>query len=307
VSRLTRLCHKVCITLLLTIGSAGVWSEEPEAAQQPMMVAGGGDTPIAVYEYGNPDGAEILLVHGYSQSHLSWAEQYHSPELQGFRMVVVDLRGHGASGKPVAAENYNNSDLWADDINAVIAAKNMKRPTIVGWSYGGLVITDYLYKYGQETLGGIVFVGAVTQLGTDVGNTQLGPAAEYIVKMMDPRQEVNIPATVAFLEACTYADLAREPFQEALAYNMAVSPQTRQAMLARVVDGDQALASIVIPVLIVQGENDVVVLPASARYIAERVSHAKESYYAKTGHNPFLEQAPRFNSELAQFVQGINR
>lgn len=306
-SRLTRVLHKVCIALLLSIGSAGMWSAEPKTAQYPMMVSGGGDTPIAVYEYGNPDGAEILLVHGYSQSHLSWAKQYGSPQLQGFRMVVIDLRGHGASGKPVAAENYTSSGLWADDISAVIAAKNMKRPTIVGWSYGGLVITDYLYKYGQETLGGIVFVGAVTQLGTDVGNTQLGPAGEYIAEMMDPRQEVNIPATVAFLKACTYEDLAREPFQEALAYNMVVSPQTRQAMLARVVEGDQALAGIVIPVLIVQGENDVVVLPASARYIAERVSHAEESYYAKTGHSPFLEQAPRFNSELAKFVQGISR
>jgi pimeloyl-ACP methyl ester carboxylesterase len=284
-----------------------VLSEEPEAAQHPMMVPGGGDTPIAVYEYGNPGGAEILMVHGFSQSHLAWVKQYESPDLQDFRMVVVDLRGHGASGKPLAAENYNNSEMWAEDINAVIAAKNMKSPTIVGWSYGGLVITDYLYKYGQETLGGIVFVGAATQLGSDVGDTHLGPAATYLAEMMDPRQEVNIPATVAFLEACTYADLARESFQEALAYNMAVSPQTREAMLGRVVEGDQALESISIPVLIVQGENDVVVLPVAAGHIADKVSHAEQSYYAKIGHSPFLEQAPRFNSELAKFVLGVNQ
>ena len=88
----------------------------PEEVQYPKMVPGGGGTNIAVYEYGDPEGAGILLVHGFSQSHLAWTKQYQSPELQQFRIVVMDLRGHGASGKPADAENYASSGVWADDI-----------------------------------------------------------------------------------------------------------------------------------------------------------------------------------------------
>ena len=46
--------------------------------QMPAMVTGGDGTQIAVYEYGAPDGIELLLVHGFSQSHLAWSRQYES-------------------------------------------------------------------------------------------------------------------------------------------------------------------------------------------------------------------------------------
>jgi non-heme chloroperoxidase len=278
----------------------------PAETQHPLMVPGGGNTNIAVYEYGNPQGAEVLLVHGYSQSHLAWAMQYEAQELQKFRIVVIDLRGHGASGKPADAENYNDSEMWADDINAVMTVTNLKNPTLVGWSYGGLVITDYLYKYGQDKLAGIVFVGAATQLGTEVGDTHLGPGAEHLAGMMDQRQEINIPATLRFLRACTDAELPVEVFQEVLAYNMVVAPETREAMLSRDIDGDKALQCIIVPVLIVHGETDAVVLPAACHYIAEKVGHAKQSWYPETGHSPFMEQPARFNSDLVGFMQGIN-
>jgi non-heme chloroperoxidase len=280
--------------------------ENPVETQHPLMVPGGGNTNIAVYEYGNPEGAEILLVHGYSQSHLAWAMQYEAKELQKFRIVVIDLRGHGASGKPADAENYNDTQMWADDINAVIAAKNLTKPALVGWSYGGVVITDYLHKYGQDKLAGIVFVGAATQLGTEIGETHLGSGAEHLAGMMDQRQEINIPATLKFLRACTDAELPGDVFQEVLAYNMMVAPETREAMLGRDIDGDKALQCIEVPVLIIHGETDAVVLPAAGHYIAEKVGHAKQSWYAETGHSPFMEQPARFNSDLVDFMQGIN-
>jgi non-heme chloroperoxidase len=62
-------------------------------------------------------------------------------------MVAIDLRGHCASEKPTNAESYNNSKVWADDINAVIKAKNLKKPIIVGWSYGGFIISDYVGQH----------------------------------------------------------------------------------------------------------------------------------------------------------------
>ncbi|MEM8561387.1 MAG: alpha/beta hydrolase [Pseudomonadota bacterium] len=299
---LTWIARVICVSVLF--GCGGIWAAD--GVQHPTMVAGGEGTAIAVYEFGNPKGDEILLVHGFSQSHLSWASQYEAPELQGYRMVVIDLRGHGSSARPQAAASYNNSDVWADDVHAVISAKNMELPVIVGWSYGGFVISDYVRKYGDHNLGGVVFVGAATQLGTDAAGGHLGPAGEWFPRMMDPRQEVNIAGTRGFLEACIEGEWPQEDFVEALAFNMMVSPAVRVAMLSRVIDGDDALAAISKPALLIHGEEDEVVLPASSHYIAERVPHAKQSYYPDTGHNPFYEEPARFNQELAAFVNGIN-
>lgn len=289
-------------TIFLVFTCLSASSQETSEPQKPMLVAGSGGTKIAVYEYGDPTGPEILLVHGFSQSHLSWGKQYKSPMMQKFRIVAIDLRGHGASEKPTNAESYNNSKVWADDISAVIKAKNLKKPVIAGWSYGGFIISDYVREYGDTNLGGIVFVGAATQMGTEDAKTHYGPGMKPLIGMLDPRQEINIPSTVEFIKTTTVSALPADEFQEALAYNMAVSPEVRLAMVSRKIDGNDALAKIKVPVLIVHGEKDPIVFLASADYIADKVQHAKKSYYPNAAHNPFMEDPERFNRELAEMA-----
>ena len=55
---------------------------------------------ISVQEWGNPNGKEIVFIHGFMQSHLSWTKQVRDPELaRQFRMISYDFRGHGGSDK----------------------------------------------------------------------------------------------------------------------------------------------------------------------------------------------------------------
>jgi len=289
----------IILALLICLPTASQEAQEP---QEPVLVAGGGGTEIAVYEYGDPAGPSILLIHGLSQSHLSWSKQYKSPALQKFRIVVIDLRGHGASEKPTKPENYDNSSVWADDIDAVIKAKNLRRPVVAAWSYAGVIITDYVRKYGDSNLAGIVFVGARVQIGMPGSRSHAGPDSRLIDGMFDTRLEINIPSTVAFIRACTVSPLTPEEFQEALAYNMAVSPEVRGGMVSHKIDGSDALAKLKVPVLIVQGERDRLVSVAAADFIAETVKHAKKSYYPNAGHSTFMEDPGRFNKELAEMA-----
>ena len=46
---------------VLTTSCVPGWAQDKSEAQKPMMVAGGGGTKIAMYEYGDPNGPEILL------------------------------------------------------------------------------------------------------------------------------------------------------------------------------------------------------------------------------------------------------
>ncbi|NCW57263.1 MAG: alpha/beta fold hydrolase, partial [Gammaproteobacteria bacterium] len=68
-------------------------------------IAGSDGTPLNVVETGNAAGPAVVLLHGFSQSYLSFALQLHDPELnKRFRLIAIDLRGHGGSGKPWARE-----------------------------------------------------------------------------------------------------------------------------------------------------------------------------------------------------------
>ena len=44
---------------------------------------------------------------------------------------------------------YQGGRVWADDLAAVMAAKRLGRPVLVGWSMGGRVIRQYLMVYGD--------------------------------------------------------------------------------------------------------------------------------------------------------------
>ncbi|MGZ3411387.1 MAG: alpha/beta fold hydrolase, partial [Xanthobacteraceae bacterium] len=115
---------------------------------------------IAVQEWGNPQGREILFIHGFNQCHLSWSRQFRDPALaEKFRMVTFDLRGHGSSGKPVNRDAYLADKLWGDDVATVIETTGLKGPVVVGWSYGGRVISDYLRNHGTAGVAAINYVG----------------------------------------------------------------------------------------------------------------------------------------------------
>src|SRR5262245_705014 len=132
---------------------------------QSHTIEGGGGVSLHVVETGNPKGRPILFIHGFSQCWLSWSRQLDSDLADDYRLVALDMRGHGLSDKPRDA--YGDSKLWADDVNAVIRSLRLDHPILSGWSYGPLVILDYIRHYGEKDIGGIHFVGAVTGLGTE--------------------------------------------------------------------------------------------------------------------------------------------
>ena len=82
-------------------------------------------TRLAVYEWGDPAGPEVVLIHGFAQSHLCFAPQFGATLVRHCRVVAFDMRGHGASAQPADPSAYQGSRVWADDIAAVLAAKRL--------------------------------------------------------------------------------------------------------------------------------------------------------------------------------------
>ncbi|HEY7269792.1 MAG TPA: alpha/beta hydrolase, partial [Dehalococcoidia bacterium] len=114
---------------------------------QSHMVRGGGGVQLHVAETGVATGRPILFIHGFSQSHLTWRLQMASDLGESYRLLAMDLRGHGLSEQP--ASGYADPRLWAADVAGVIAQLHLEKPVLVGWSYGGFIIGDYLEEFGE--------------------------------------------------------------------------------------------------------------------------------------------------------------
>ena len=139
-------------------------------------IQGGGGLPLSVHETGNREGHPILFLHGLMQCGLSWAQQMDSALARDFRLITVDMRGHGLSGRAETHAAYQDPKLFADDVAAVIADLGLDKPVLVGASYAGLVINDYLTHYGDAALGGINYVATTVHFGNDKATAQLGDA-----------------------------------------------------------------------------------------------------------------------------------
>ena len=127
-------------------------------------LTGGGGVRLHVVDTGGP-GRALLFIHGFSQSWLAWSRQLSSDLANDYRLVAFDLRGHGESDKP--REAYSDGRLWAEDVNAVIQELRLEQPVLCGWSYGSLVILDYIRQYGEGAIGGIAIVDGLTKLGSN--------------------------------------------------------------------------------------------------------------------------------------------
>jgi pimeloyl-ACP methyl ester carboxylesterase len=271
---------------------------------QTHTVTGGGGIRLHVDETGNSAGRSILFLHGFSQCRLAWTKQLTSDLMQEFRLVTLDLRGHGLSEKPRSA--YGDSHLWADDLQAVITTLRLQQPVLVGWSYGGVIICDYLRDYGQDGIGGINLVGAVTKLGSDDALALIGSEVLALAQgLFSNDVEESVPALQAFIRLCLAGEPTPADLYLFLGYNAVVPPYVRQGLFARTLHNDDLLPRIERPVLITHGEADRVVHPEAARQHAAAMQHAQVSWYPHVGHAPFWEDAPRFNRELRAFVRSL--
>jgi pimeloyl-ACP methyl ester carboxylesterase len=246
-----------------------------------------------------------LFIHGWSQSHLCWVRQVESDLDDEFRLIALDLRGHGMSAAPLDTGSYAG-DAWALDVAAVLEALSLHRPILIGWSYGGYVICDYLRKFGDRNVGGINFVAAGVVLGPKAFGSLIGPGfLENAPGLCAADLPTNIAAARRFLRTCLPNGTA-EDFESALAATMVVSPQVRAALIARDLDFASVLEAVAVPVLVSHSRADEVVLTAMSETILECCKTASASWFEGIGHAPFLEAPARFNAELAAFARSAH-
>jgi non-heme chloroperoxidase len=268
------------------------------------IVEGGGRVKLHVRDWGDPDAPAILFIHGWSQHHLCWSKQVDSSLAESFHFVAMDIRGHGQSDAPLEAASYTTGALWADDIASVITSLGLAAPLLVGWSYGALIIGDYLRKYGEASIAGVSLVAPAVGIGPAWFGPFIGPGfLDHAPAACSEDQAVALPAIQAFLHVCLVQPVTAREFELAIGWNMLVHPKVRANLLAREEDFRPEYARLNKPLMVSYGGADTVVLPAMAQAIKAAAPACSLSEYPNVGHAPFLEDAARFNSELAQFAQ----
>jgi pimeloyl-ACP methyl ester carboxylesterase len=98
-------------------------------------------------------GPPLVFLHGGWQNSEAWQAQV-DRFADEYRVVTVDLRGHGQTGATDAGQY--SIDLFVDDLERLLSHLGIDRPLLIGVSIGGMVLQSYLDKHPSGARGAVI-------------------------------------------------------------------------------------------------------------------------------------------------------
>jgi len=128
--------------------------------------------PIHALTFGTPGTRGLVFVHG-GGAHAHWWTHVAATFAEEFRVVCIDLSGHGDSGH----RSSYSLEQWTDEVMAVAAAGDIAGPpVVVGHSMGGFVTIGTAARHGAAVSGAIVCDSPVTEPDPEIASYRLKEA-----------------------------------------------------------------------------------------------------------------------------------
>lgn len=104
---------------------------------------------IRAVERGDSASPPVVLIPGWGCSIYTFNRNMPALADAGFRVIAVDLKGHGLSDKPLASDEYTIESL-VEHLRDILDALDLDRPALVGHSLGGSLIYHFASRYPER-------------------------------------------------------------------------------------------------------------------------------------------------------------
>ncbi|KAB2917791.1 MAG: alpha/beta fold hydrolase [Hyphomicrobiaceae bacterium] len=239
---------------------------------------------------GAEKGPVVCFTHSLASDSGMWAEQLPPLLAAGYRVLRLDMRGHGGSD-PVAGD-YTMAAL-ADDVAAALDFLGISRVHLVGLSIGGMLGQAFAVAHGQRLLSAML---CDTAPQTPPGAQEAWAPRIAAVKNANALAPLADPTMERWF---TDAFKPRNPgrWKQIHATIAATSPAGYLGCAAAILDFDfvPRLPSLKVPTLVVCGADDQGTPPAGNKRIAELVPGGRYQEIANARHFPNVEHPDVFN------------
>jgi pimeloyl-ACP methyl ester carboxylesterase len=266
-------------------------------AQKRFVALPNGET-LAYVALGNPAGQPVVLIHGYTDNARDWVPliPYLAPQL---RLIVVDNRGHGASGKPDCC--YTRFD-FAYDIKLLLDALGVQQADIVGHSLGSIIAQTFA-EFWPERTRRVVLISSTA--GPPPGAPPKKPAFDYVAAIRALKEPIDPDSEfmIAWWSSPTPVDpdFIRRQRRDAAAIPLRVwIAILDQGILG--VDLRQTLPRLTAPTLLLWGSKDPIMQEEDRQGLREALPQAQVKVFEGLGHNPFWEDPAAVAAAINPFI-----
>jgi len=238
-------------------------------------------------------GPAIVLIPGWTMPADIWEHQiaYFS---KTYRVIAIDPRSQGDSDKP---QDGNYPERRAADYHELVAALNVRRPVLVGWSLAVPELMAYVEQFGANDIRGLVLVDGFVTIDDNL--LKIFPVflrtmqmdrrgfTERFVKSMYKKPQAD-----TYIRHVVDASL-KTPTSNAVALQVGVIGHP---------DWSAALAKLAnTPVLFIYEDN----LKKQAEAIAEKLPSVKKELFPGSGHAMFVDEPEKFDRVIEDFLTGL--
>ncbi|MFS0910982.1 alpha/beta fold hydrolase [Microbacterium sp. 179-I 3D2 NHS] len=253
-------------------------------------------------EHGDPSGRPVVLLAGFKAAATSWRYQLAPFSAAGYRVIAVDVRGHGASERPASGVDMARRGR---DVHDVLTALDLTDVVLIGGSMGGNTIWSYVEQFGSVALSAIVIVDQTPKMlntadwthgfyGYDESNVD----TFFATSVPDTgrgtpmwRRGMRLVRLLRVLGSAGERELA--PGELALLHDHAT--RDWRAVIARTET----------PVLFVAGEQSELWPSTHARASAALAPRGRAAVIRNDGHGANLEQPAAFNRGVLDYLAEV--
>jgi len=244
-------------------------------------------------------GMPLVLIHGFPHDRRLWAPQVHG--LMGrARCLPLDLRGFGASS---AAPPWTMARM-ADDVAGLLGVLRIGKAVVAGCSMGGYVALA-LWRRHRHRIRGLILAntraGADSPEGREKRQAMIALARERGSAAV---ADAMMPGMVGRTTREKNPDVVEAARDMLVAARVEGIVGALQAMMDRP-DSTDLLAGIDVPVLVVTGDEDVLIHPREARAMHEAIRGSRLEVLTGAGHLSNLERPAAFNHVVSEFLSGM--
>ena len=262
-------------------------------------VAGGHD--IFIQEAGNPGGPAVVFIHGSGPGASGGSNFRQNVDAfvgAGYRVILPDLIGYGASSKPVGIDY--TLDLFTDTLHEALLAHGVTRATLIGNSLGGGVAI-------QMTLNAPEFADKLVLMAPGAVAEQ----ASYftmpgIAKMVSGfgGPDFNLDEQRRLIGNLLHSDYADKIPESLVAERFAVARTQPKDVLARMRTPNLGLRlhELKLPIFVMWGLNDEFCPESHGRLFLDACDDVRVITFARTGHWVQVERAAEFNAYALAFL-----